>query len=223
MPTIIGLGYKCRQGKNFVANYMQEYNPPVRIYAFADALKLYCKEHHNELVPQWQLANQTKQMPITKADPIYGYTAILQWYGSNVARKANPNCWVEALDKRLQIEKPQIAVVSDVRFENEAKYIKDSGGYMVEVRRCKDGVQFIDAGRDPNHISEIALDGYEHWDYVIECQDGNLADLKLKSRGVLNAITQGINYTNEAQDHSEDIFNSIVSKYRDDAPDGFKS
>ncbi len=229
---LIGLGYKARQGKNFVANYMQEYNPRVWLYAFADELKLYCKEHHNELEPQWQLAHQTKAHPAFKADPIYGCTPILQWYGTDVARKANPNTWVEALDRRLSNDNPEIAIVTDVRFPNEAEYIKKNGGFMVEVRRYKDGIQFIDAGRDPKHVSETALDGYEGWDYAIECQDGNLTDLRKKSRGVLNAIhfnqfrpdkSPFITYVDEASDFSEDIFNDIVSQYRDDAPDGFKS
>ncbi len=171
MPTIIGLGYKARQGKNYVANYMQEYNPQVQIYAFADELKLYCKEHHNELEPQWQLAHQTKAHPAWKADAIYGCTPILQWYGTDVARKENPNVWVQALDKRLSREAPEIAVVTDVRFENEAKYIKEKGGYLVQViRRNADGTQFVDSGRDPNHISETALDAYGGFDFIIEAK-----------------------------------------------------
>jgi len=224
---LIGLGYKARQGKNFVANYMQQYwikDPgcTVKLYAFADELKLYCKEHHNELVPKWQLANQTKQYPTRKEDPIYGCTPILQWYGTDVARKADPDTWVKALNARISRENPEIAIVTDVRFPNEAAYIKQNGGFMVEVRRYKDGIQFIDAGRDPKHVSETALDGYEGWDYAIECQDGNLTDLKSKSIGVLNATTQGIRYVEEALDFNEDLFNALISEHRDDAPDGFK-
>ena len=221
---LIGLGYKARQGKNYVANYMKEYNPQVKLYAFADELKLYCKEHHNELEPQWQLAHQTKAHPAWKADAIYGCTPILQWYGTDVARKENPNVWVQALAKRLYAEKPDIAVITDVRFLNEAQFVKDNFGFMVEVRRYKDGIQFIDAGRDPKHVSETALDGYEGWDYVIECQDGNLTDLRKKSIGVLNAINTfqaGVTYF--AQDYSEDILNDIALNRMDDDGSGFKS
>jgi len=231
--VLIGLGYKARQGKNFVANYMQEYwikDPgcKVSIYAFADELKLYCKEHHNELEPQWQLAHQTKAHPAFKADPIYGCTPILQWYGTDVARKANPNTWVEALDRRLSHDNPEIALVTDVRFPNEAEYIKQNGGFMVEVRRYKDGIQFIDAGRDPKHVSETALDGYEGWDYVIECQDGNLTDLKKKSIGVLNAINlyskaETVKDLIHAYDYSNAIMESIDSQgdgFKDLDPDG---
>ncbi|SRR6266446_2405016 len=220
MPTIIGLGYKARQGKNYVANYMQEYNPQVQIYAFADELKLYCKEHHNELEPQWQLAHQTKAHPAWKADAIYGCTPILQWYGTDVARKENPNVWVQALDKRLSREAPEIAVVTDVRFENEAKYIKEKGGYLVQViRRNADGTQFVDSGRDPNHISETALDAYGGFDFIIEAKNGELHNLKRRSIGVLNAIHfdqfrpeeyKELTYVDEAGEFSEAIFDSFI-------------
>lgn len=184
---LIGLGNKARQGKNYVANYMKEEDNSVKLYAFADELKLYCKEHHDELVPQWQLANQTKQYPASKDDPIYGCTPILQWYGTDVARKQDPNTWVKALDRRLSSENPSLAVVTDVRFPNEAEYIKEKGGYLVQVIRLNaDGSQYLDKGRDPNHPSEIALDDYPDWDFVIEVMDGDLVGLKRKSVGVLN-------------------------------------
>lgn len=186
---VIGLGAKARQGKNFVANYMQEAVEAISLYAFADELKLYCKEHHDELVPKWQLAHQTKQQPGFKEDAIYGCTPILQWYGSDVARKEDPDTWVKALAKRIETEKPTVAVITDCRFENEAQFVKERGGYLVEViRRNPDGSQFRDPGRDPNHISETALDEYMGWDYTIMCKDGDLNALKAKSLMVLSSI-----------------------------------
>ncbi len=167
---------------------MKGWGSGIQIHAFADELKQYCKEHHDELVPRWQLANQTKQYPVHKDDPIYGCTPILQWYGTNVARKQNPNVWVEALQAHLSKEVPEIAIITDVRFPNEADYIKQNAGFMVEVRRYKDGVQFLATDRDPNHPSEIALDKYEEWDFTIDHQDGDLATLRKKSIGVFNAI-----------------------------------
>jgi len=103
---------------------MKEVEPSVQFYSFADELKQYCKEHHDELVSQWQLANQTKQLPIAKEDPIYGYTAILQWFGTEVMRKKNPDYWVHALADKIEFEKPEIAVITDVRFPNEAAWVK---------------------------------------------------------------------------------------------------
>jgi hypothetical protein len=187
---IVGLGYKARQGKTYVSNYMQEAFPQAKLYAFADELKRYCRDHHDELLPLWQLANQTQQVPACKPDPIYGYTRILQWYGTDVARLKDPNVWVNELAARMHKEQPEIAIITDVRFPNEAEFIKENGGYLVEIlRRTADGEQYRDPDRDPFHISETALDNYEGWNFHISCKDGDLKGLKAKSLGVMNIVT----------------------------------
>lgn len=186
---LIGLGAKARQGKNYVANYMQEAIPEVKFYSFADELKQYCKEHHDELLPQWQLAKQTKQVPARKDDAIYGYSAILQWYGTEVIRKNSPDHWVRVIADKISKDNPSIAIITDVRFPNEAAFIKNHDGWLVEVIRLnEDGTRFYDPNRDKNHASETALDDYAGWDYIILCKSGDLNSLRLKSLGVLKNI-----------------------------------
>jgi hypothetical protein len=221
---LIGLGHKCRQGKNYVADFMKAQDQRIKIYAFADELKLYCREHHDELVPQWQLANQTKQLPAKKDDPIYGYTPILQWYGSNVARKQDPDVWVKALSRRLSEEVPEVAVIADVRFPNEAEFIKKAGGFLAEVIRLKaEGEQYIDSGRDPNHISETALNNYDGWDFIIMAKDGDLKSLKQKSIGVLNLATAITNneWIDEALYVDDPNYSDAITQSLNDQGDGF--
>lgn len=189
---LIGLGAKARQGKTYVANYMKEAIPEIECYAFADELKKYCRDHHNELESQWQLAHQwNKADRLTwKDDPIYGCTPILQWFGTDVMRKKNPDYWIRIVEKRLDEEgQSAIAIITDVRFPNEADFVKESGGYLVEVIRVnEDGSRYYDPGRDPHHLSEIALDEYSKWDFVVRCKSGDLDSLRIKSLGVLRAI-----------------------------------
>src|SRR6267142_437087 len=188
---LIGLGAKARQGKTYVSNYMTEAIPEARCYAFADELKQYCKDHHEELVPQWQLAHQTKALPKPKEDPIYGYTTILQWFGTEVMRKKNPDYWVHAVADKVTKDNPSIAIITDVRFPNEAAYIKNHDGYLVEVVRLnEDGTRFYDPNRDKNHASETALDDYLGWDFFIMCKSGNLDSLRIKAQTVIKAIVE---------------------------------
>ena len=217
----IGIAHKARQGKNLVAEYLKDLardsDAVARIYGFADELKLYCRDHHDELLPQWQLAHQTKQIPACKDDPIYGYTRILQWYGTEVARKRNPEIWVTTLAERIKKENPDVAIVADVRYPNEAEYIKQNGGHLIKViRRMKDGSLYQDPTRDPNHLSEIALDNYEGWDFEIDVKDGDLRDLKRKATGVWNIITGDFNDLEE--DHSLVLpsLNSDATGFNDD-------
>jgi len=186
---LIGLGNRARQGKDFVAKYMQEAYPEIRLYSFAKILKEYCRDHHDTLLYKWQLAHQTKETPVHKADPIYGCSAILQWFGTDVTRKDRPNYWVNELSKILKQDGPEIAVITDVRFSNEAEFVKENGGTLVQViRRNEDGTQYLDANRDPNHSSETALDDYMDWDYILTCKSGDLDGLKTKAIGVLKNI-----------------------------------
>jgi len=220
---VIGLGHKARQGKNYVANYMQQAYEAISFYAFADELKRYCKEHHDELEPQWQLAHQTKQKPAFKDDPIYGCTPILQWYGTDIARKADPDTWVKAVAQRIESEQPTVAIITDVRFPNEAQFVKEKAGYLVEViRRNADGSQYRDPGRDPNHPSETALDDYLGWDFTIMCKDGDLEALEAKSKIVLSSIlrSEGDKLVNAS---GFDLGNLVGSYQPDNDATGFKS
>lgn len=188
---LIGLGNKARQGKNFVANYMREAFPSLQEYAFANELKKYCLENHDKLVDEFYRVNSMhpmKNLLYWKDDPIYGCTTILQWYGT-YKRQENPDFWIKLVAEKLNREKPDVAVITDVRFPNEADFVKFENGFLVQVIRFKeDGTQFLDPGRDPNHISETALDDYMGWDYIIRVKDGDLDALKHKSLGVLSNI-----------------------------------
>jgi hypothetical protein len=58
-------------------------------------------------------------------------------------------------------------VVSDVRFLNEANYIKKMGGLLVRLNGDPTSLRANDQ-RDMNHASEIELDNYEGFDLVFE-------------------------------------------------------
>ncbi len=194
----IGLGYKSRHGKDSVAKVWKEtLGEDARLYSFAKQLKLYCRDNHDTLLPLWQLAKQTKQVPLCKDDPIYGYSAILQYVGTDIFRKEDPDHWVKIIKEQIYREQPKVAVITDCRFFNEVGFIKDLGGFLVEVIRVgSDGNPYQDTSRSPNHQSEIELDGYDGWDYTIRCKSGDMTALTSKARGVLeNILNQHTNAT----------------------------
>ena len=60
---------------------------------------------------------------------------VLQYWGTDVCRKSFHNdIWIASLEYKLQNSKDNI-VISDCRFPNEFKTIKDSGGILVSVQR----------------------------------------------------------------------------------------
>ena len=60
---------------------------------------------------------------------------VLQYVGTDVFRKINSNVWLDSLFRRIEEEGPELALVSDVRFENEIKGIQKQGGFVVGLNR----------------------------------------------------------------------------------------
>lgn len=132
-----------------------------------------------ELIPYKDYPTSSGDDNIVKLTP----RKLMQLLGTECGRKIlHPNMWVNALfadripqvftkDNRMTEKYPKW-IVTDVRFPNEAKAIRDRGGKLIRINRPKDP---IEDGMD-NHASEVSLDSWEDWDMVIWNREG-LAEL----------------------------------------------
>ena len=97
---------------------------------------------------------------------------LLQTIGTDIVRTINPDIWVnklmndyisyaDTISGTSEIKKlyPNWCI-TDVRFPNEVKAIKEKEGITIRINRETDYVS--------NHSSEIALDNYENFDYTID-------------------------------------------------------
>ncbi len=144
---VIGLGHKARHGKDTTAQILVELFPQyVKRFALADALRCYCRVEHGMTV---------KDAPL------------LQKVGVDMRQK-NPQVWIDTLYWTLVENAPRIAVITDVRFQNEATFVKQMGGILVKVQRVSPttGEPFQASDRDPKHVSEMELEHYA-WDHTI--------------------------------------------------------
>ena len=198
---LIGIGSKARQGKDIVASVWKEAIPELKKYSFAEEIKLYCRDHHDQLLPEWQRHHQTKHMPFFKEDSIYNYPAILQWYGK-WAQDKDENVWIRKVAEKLAADSPPIAAITDVRYILEAQFVRANGGFMVEVlRKNPAGSRYIDPTRDPFHPTETGLDDYT-FDYTITARSGDLVSLKTKALGVLkNIVSSCANVDGDTNDY----------------------
>jgi hypothetical protein len=73
-----------------------------------------------------------------------------QFFGTEIGRKIWSPIWVDYLITQIRREKSEVAIVTDVRFTNEAKAIKDAGGIIVKLNRKP-------KSKD-NHSSETEVD-----------------------------------------------------------------
>ena len=145
-----------------------------------------------EWVEQW-MDNTTMHYKLMKVRDF------LQRLGTEAIRDGlHKNTWVNALmadyknfhtDKfsvRQGITKPEYPnwIITDCRFPNEFRAIKDKGGIIIRIER--DGILPINA-----HPSETALDAFE-FDFEIE-NNGSLEDLRRSVTFMLNKFDESRN------------------------------
>jgi hypothetical protein len=135
----------------------------------------------------------TKQNPLNAIEPFKDITFVemmsvrdlLQKLGTEAMRNGlHENVWVNALFADYTEDKQW--VITDVRFPNEFKAIKEKGGIVIRVNRPGHGNSMKELAEA--HPSETALDGHE-FDYVIE-NNGNLEQLISKVKEIL--VTENI-------------------------------
>jgi len=184
---IIGVhGFK-QSGKDTLGKYLIDHHGFSRL-AFADkvkeSLKVIFNVRHEQLYGEDKDKNTLTQArwedfegikKENKADEEFlSARELMQTFATEVCRSKIPNIWVNYLD----LEGSDRIVVTDVRFENEAQFIKDNGGIIIKVDRP--------GAEGENHASEIALPR-EMCNYIIE-NNGTVEDLHQKAEAVMQDI-----------------------------------
>ena len=114
------------------------------------------------------------------------YRELLQYLGTELLRnQLHKNVWINSLFSKYKptptfeyssiVEFPNW-IISDVRFKNECKAIKDRNGILIKINR--------DIGIQSTHQSEIELDSYTDWDYEIN-NNGSIEDLIKQVKDIL--------------------------------------
>lgn len=185
---VIGLGHKARRGKDTVAKTIIETfggQYDIHRYAFADELKKEVNEAaekaggmlalflqmYNQL-PEWVIYDKNPDMTDPLC-PMGKQRTLLQWWGSELRRDKDPFYWVKKVKAAIERDKPQVAIITDVRFPNEFMFVKSLDGHMVKVERGG----YVDLDTNPTHHSEQRL-ANAVFDYEITAEEGDLQELK---------------------------------------------
>jgi len=155
----------------------------IRRYAFADALKQEVNDMAkacggmrelfllNPLLPQW-----VEYDPVAPMDdplcPLGKQRSLLQFWGV-YRREQEQDYWVNKVAQKLEEEKPEICLITDLRFMNEFLWAKEYGD---TIRVDRPGLPL------GTHVSETSLAclADSEWDAVI-ANCGTLAELKRKA------------------------------------------
>lgn len=168
---IIGVCGFIGSGKDTIADYLVNFHE-FRRESFANTLKdavaqvfgwdrtmlegrtAQAREWREQVDPWW-----AERLGMPQLTPRW----ILQHWGTNVLRQHfHDDIWIASVENKLRSSTDNI-VISDCRFPNEIKSIKESGGIVVRVKRGDEPEWYdaaVSANRGPN--------GNETWALSIE-------------------------------------------------------
>ena len=103
-------------------------------------------------------------------------------------RAEDEDYWVDLLRSDLLTQKPNVAIIPNVRFLNEADFIDSLGGSLVRVKAIvRDGIEFISPDRNPNHESETSTYQIDA-DYFLTVKKGQTKLLEAQAGTLLNYL-----------------------------------
>ncbi|HEY8060266.1 MAG TPA: hypothetical protein VID94_15995 [Acidimicrobiales bacterium] len=182
---LIGLGHQARVGKDTVGGLLVEEHG-FRRYAFADALKAFAVKC-NPLIDttsglpsgRIHLAQAVMKAGWEETKQHFALSRLfLQNVGIAAREEFGENFWVDRVMAQVGSQQ-RSAVITDVRFVNEADAIRAAGGFVIKVHRP--GVHALNA-----HVSEHALDDYDFDGHLFN--DGTYDDLGFTVKGLVHDL-----------------------------------
>lgn len=130
--TLIGVTGFATSGKDTLYTICRNNLPNsfnTKRYAFADELKAECDGFLLENVGISAFTSDPYEKEIIRP--------LLVTYGTHIRRKLDQNCWINRLEERIRSDalSDHLIFITDVRFENEAVWIKNHGGLIINVQR----------------------------------------------------------------------------------------
>jgi hypothetical protein len=202
---IIGICGFIGSGKDTVADYLVNFHE-FRRESFASTLKdavasvfgwdRTMLEGRTKEAREWR--EQVDPWWATRLDmPTLTPRWVLQFWGTEVCRRSfHDDIWIASLENKLRNSKDNV-VISDCRFPNEIKSIKEAGGIIVWVKRGElpewyniaveanqgNSIAANDLKMKKIHASETAWVGTQ-FDFVID-NSGSIEDLFNKVKNLL--------------------------------------
>ena len=181
---IIGITGAIGSGKDTVADYLSKHHGFIRL-SFAGKVKDVA-----HIVFGWDrelLEGLTKESRAWRelVDPYWGISprVALQRIGTEMFRThIHPDTWVKAVIRTIQATPERNYVITDCRFENEVKALKDLGGKILYVSRGA-----MPAWADSARLGEPCPPSIHVTDWNVYALQG-LADTCISNNGSLNDL-----------------------------------
>lgn len=196
---ILGISGKRGAGKDLLANILHYRG--FRNFPFAGALKE--KVRQDFQLTKEQTDGKLKEVPTKlvrmpnspeSTDPNHGFWTprqIMIEYGQ-FFRQFDKDFWVRKVFESLKAQPDNsLITISDVRFKNEANYIKEQGGFLIRLERNPKLNMY---GEPIDDISEKDLDNYDGFDYIVPQEHNETPqDLERVADKLLEVLKKKVN------------------------------
>ena len=127
-PIIVGLVGVKQSGKTTASKYLNKFG--YQRYSFAEPVKKIAQTMF--LFSDDQIYHQDLKEVV---DPRWGFSPrhAMQQIGTEIGRNFDTQVWIKNMHERIQ--GASCVTIDDVRFQNEADYIRDMGGLLIGLSR----------------------------------------------------------------------------------------
>lgn len=196
---LIGISGKKGSGKDLLASFLKSKYGFVNI-PFAQELKAAVRKDFNLTLEHTDGSLKESRTQYQNGTLIQGSLVPRYWTPREIMiaygqffRQFDKDYWVKkTFDKIQAIKMFQLygnkakVSISDVRFRNEADYIKNQGGYLIRLERKPELNIYKEQSTD---LSETDLDKYQDFDRIVT-EDLNIIpdDLRVAADNIMNQI-----------------------------------
>lgn len=164
MKTVIGLCGPAGVGKDTAADYLVK-NHGFRRISFAAPIY--------DMLTALGFPPPATREEKEAIHPMWGFSwrHAAQTLGTEWGRSLDQDIWLKLLVRRIKDSHTSKFVISDVRFENEARTIRDNGGRILHLHG-----RASDLGSRAKHASEVLVNFKDGEDWEID-NKGSIEDL----------------------------------------------
>lgn len=160
---ILGFSGRARHGKTEACEAIKLHvingGGTAVFYDIGNLVRLWCIDHGH--LPQVERKAMTREQ----------LQVLIDW--GKKQRGVSENFWLDQMFKQIIFDAPDVALIPNLRYWNEVDEVVKRGGHIVRVTRLtRYGTEFISPDRDPNDISETALDHCWETDFYITVKEG---------------------------------------------------
>jgi hypothetical protein len=163
-------------GKN-ISDLLNEYGINSSTYSFADELKKETDKFLVETLGISAYTNNDEEKLIIRP--------FLVFWGTEIRRKINPSIWVDKVFERIKPN--EVAIITDLRFENEFNFVRSNNGSLIYLSRIDVNGNQIQPANDYEKLNNEFLSQNADSNFTwLSSDDSSL--LKLLSNEALETI-----------------------------------